>query len=200
MSELNEAVKAAMVQMLIKFNNRLNKSQMEPESKLADWAQYLAFERKFKVSQVAVALESLMNSNTKYMPSAYEIADALKPKSISSDDVGNFVANEVIQKVIEFGIYRLDQAFQALSEVSKNTIGHNTYLLREVANSDEDSLPSIRAQIRGLAKASTESNKVENHNEKLAAIGIVDKNVITFKRPEFQSIDFSGYLPDGDLA
>lgn len=196
MSELNAAILKAMTAMLIKFNNRLSKFQREDESVLSDWAEYLAFERKFTVSQVAVALESLMNANTKFMPSAYEIADSLKPKDVSSDDIGNFVANEVIQKVIEYGIYRLDKAFEALSDVSKQTIGENTYLLREIANSDEDNLPSIRAQIRGLAKGAAESHKNEKHNDKLAKIGIDTKNVISFKRPEFQSLDFSNFLPE----
>ena len=197
MSELNNAIKNAMTAMLTKFNNRLGKSQMESESKLADWAEYLAFERKFTVSQVAVALESLMSANTKFMPSAYEIADALKPKGVSTEDIGNFVANEVIQKVIDFGIYRLNEAFAELSDVSKRTIENNRYLLNEIANSDQDSLPTIRAQIRGLAKAATESHKSEKHNEKLNKIGINTDNVLTLKKVEMKTMDFSGYLPEG---
>lgn len=178
MNELDKAVKDAMTAMLVKFNNRLSKFQMEPEEKLADWAEYLAFERKFKVSQVAVALESLMSSNTKFMPSAYEIADALKPKDLSSEEIGNFVANEVIQKVIEFGIYRLHEAFEALSDVSKKTIGENRYLLREISRSEESQLPTIRAQIRGLAKSVAESHKAASHNTKLARIGIASNEAL----------------------
>lgn len=195
MSELNSAIKDAMTAMLVKFNNRLGKSQMESESKLADWAEYLAFERKFKVSQVAVALESLMSANTKFMPSAYEISDALKPKQPSSEDLGNFVANELIQSVIRFGGYRLGEAYDSLSDVSKKTLGGNTYLLREIANSEEDQLPSIRAQIRGMVKGAAESIKAEVHNDKLKKIGIETDNVLSLKRPELKTMDYSGFLP-----
>jgi hypothetical protein len=79
-TELQDAIRNAVTAMLIKFNNRLSKNQMEPESKLADWAEFLAFEKGFTVSQVMFALTELTKTNKTFMPSAYEIADALAVK------------------------------------------------------------------------------------------------------------------------
>jgi hypothetical protein len=202
-TELNAAIKEAMLAMLVKFNNRLNKAQMEPESKLADWADYLAFERKFKVSQVAVALETLMSSNTRFMPSAYEIANALKPKTQTSEDIGNQVANEVIQAVINYGVYRINEAYSSLSEMAKQTIGDNRYILTEIANSDQDSLPTIRAQIRNMVKASAELQGINQHNRKLAAIGIShDRNSLAVKplpTNEMRVLSFDEFKGKDDL-
>lgn len=195
MSELNQAIKEAMTAMLIKFNSRLNKSQRESEATLADWATYLAFERKFKVAQVAVALESLMSKNTRFMPSAYEIADELKPKDVTSEDIGNFIANEVIQKASsKWGIHRLDKAFEDLSDPAKAVIKDHRYLLREICNGNDDDLKIIRAQIRNLAKATAEAYKAERHNKKLGAAGIDTSNVLSMKRDDFKKLDFSNYI------
>ena len=191
MNELNDAVKLAMTAMLIKFNNRLSKNQMEPESKLADWADFLAFEKKFTVSQVAHALASLVSENTKFMPSAYEIADALKPKQDTSEEIGNFVANEVIQKVIDLGYHRLNLVYEQLSTISQLAIGENRYILTEIANSDMDQLPTIRAQLRNMAKSAAEMAKSEKKNAQLEKIGIV----LDMKKPEMKRMDFQNFLP-----
>lgn len=171
-----------------------SKASQPSEAQINAYARAL---QKYTPAQITHAFNQVVLSGSAFFPSLAEVLAHLKPKGVSTDDIGNFVANEVIQKVIDFGIYRLNDAFNELSDVSKRTIGENTYLLREIANSDQDSLPTIRAQIRGLAKAATESHKSEKHNEKLNKIGISTDNVLTMKKVEMKTMDFSGYLPEG---
>lgn len=197
MNSVESTIHKAMLEMLKKFNNRLNKSQMEPEDKLSSWAQFLAFEKKCTVKQVAVALDGLMNESTKFMPSAYEIAAALKPKESSSEDIGNQVANEIIQAVVDWGVYRLGDAYASLSPVAKRTLGGNTYILREIANSEQDQIPSIRAQIRGMVKASAEAIKNDKHNQKLNSIGIDNGHSVSSIKSEIQALEYSSFLPEG---
>lgn len=202
---VEDLARKAILEMLKKFNNRLNRSQMETEEKLNSWAEYLSVERKFTVAQVGHALTMLMGDGAKFMPSAYEIAAQLKPRENTAEDVANYVANEVIEKVMAYGVHRLREAMDALSDVSKQVIVNNTSLLSEIANSDRDNLPTIRAQLRGLAKATAEAKKAKSTNERLEKLGIDTSKVKTIesglklvqREPmDLRTIDYSGFLPE----
>lgn len=132
-----------------------------------------------------------------HFPSLAELLGHLRPKEVTSREIGNQVANEVIQKVIDFGFYRLTEAFEALSDMSKKTIGGNRYILNEIANSDKDQLTSIRAQIRDMAAAASEQYKADKANAKLESIGITAGRVLDFPKSEFKTIDYSNFLPNG---
>ena len=184
-------IKEAIYEVGLLFN------QPPSDERITAYAKAL---RNYTPRQIVFAFNQVIISGSPFFPSLAEILGHLKPKGVSTEDIGNFVANEVIQKVIEFGFYRLNDAFESLSDVSKRTIENNRYLLNEIANSEQDQLPSIRAQIRGLAKSATESHKAEKHNDKLQKIGINTDNVLTLKKVEMKTMDFSGYLPSPEGA
>ena len=163
-------IKKAMLEMLKKFNNQLNKAQMESEAKLEGWATFLAFEKKLTVKQVGYALSKLMDESVKFMPSAYEIAAVIKHKNISSEDAGNLIADEIVTKALEFGSYRLGEALKAMSDDAQLVLGCSTRLLREICESNRDELPIIKSQIRKLAVARIEKNKIQTHNNTLQVL------------------------------
>lgn len=177
------ATKAAIYEMGLLFN------QSPSDDKIKAYAKALA---NYTPQQIKYAFKQVVNSGSAFFPSLAEILGHLKPKENASKDIGNFVANEIIQKVIDLGVYRLNEVYESLSEVSKKTLGENRYILTEIANSDRDQLTSIRAQIRDMASAAAESHKQGKRNEQLEKIGIKTGNIL-----EFKTMDYSGYLDQG---
>lgn len=195
MNNLNDAVIKAATAMLIKFNNRLNKSQRENEAILKDWATYLAIERKFTVTQIGHALNSIMRKGVTFMPSAYEIEAELKPKFESSEDRAALVADEIIRYAQAFGYMQTEKAFNDMSEDARIAAGSPSFLL-EVCNTPGDDLTTLKAQIRRRAKAAFERTQITQDNQKLAQIGIV----IPFNALELRQMEYAGFLPEGDPA
>ena len=185
-------LKEAIYEMGLFFN------QAPGDDRITAYAKALS---NYTPQQVVYAFKQIINSGSAFFPSLAEVLKHLRPVEPSSEDIGNFVANEVIQKVIEFGYYRIGEAYNALSEISRKTIGENRYLLTEIANSERDQLPSIRAQIRGMVKSSAEAIKSGKKNQELASLGVNTENVIQLsdKKPQMRSLDFSELLPQ-DLA
>lgn len=197
MSNLNNAVRKAMTEMLKKFNNRLSKNQMEPESKLGDWADFLAFEKGFTVNQVMFALNELTRTNKAFMPSAYEIAAALSVKEVSKDEKANAVVAELFQAIKDFSQYSESEMVEALSEDAGLTLlamGGTS----ELRNTPIDNIGTTRAQLRDLAKSVIASKDNATKAAKLERIGINTGIVLDFKKPRHQPMmaDFSGYLPE----
>ena len=145
-----------------------------------DEAQTNAYARalqRYTPQQVTYAFNQIILKGGAHFPSLADVLIHLRPKETSGDDFGNIVANEVIQKVIDFGVYRLQEAFDALSENSKAALSDNRYILAEIANSERDQLPTIRAQIRGMAKANYEAKKSHVTNKNLEKLGIVTPTI-----------------------
>jgi hypothetical protein len=188
-TELQDAIRNAVTAMLIKFNNRLSKNQMEPESKLADWAEFLAFEKGFTVSQVMFALTELTKTNKTFMPSAYEIADALAVKTETKEDRAPIIAKEIFQLIRSF---HQDLEAQMLEKASPDArlvflaIGNTS----DIRNSEnfETTNAQVERLIRGVLAAKVNDIK----NEKLEKIGIETGRVL-----HLRTVDFSGYLPEG---
>lgn len=178
--------KSAVFQMGLLFN------QQPSEEKITAYARALM---NYTPKQITYAFNQVILNGSAFFPSLAEILGHLKPKQDTSEEIGNFVANEVIQKVIDLGYYRLNEVYEKLSDISKIAIGENRYILTEIANSDMDQLPTIRAQLRNMAKSAAEMAKAEKKNTQLEKIGIV----LEMKRPELKKMDYSQFLPK-DLA
>jgi hypothetical protein len=179
-------IKAAIYEMGLLFNQQPN------DEKITAYAKAL---QNYTPQQIRHAFNQVILSGSAFFPSLAEILAHLRPKEISSDDIGNFIANEVIEKVINFGSYRLREAFDALSDPAKQVIGLNTYLLTEIANSERDQLPMIRAQIRGLAKAANEAHKAGKKNERLERVGISTAGTDSIGAGKLIALSFDGYNP-----
>lgn len=189
MNELDEAIHLAMVAMLIKFNNRLNKSQMEPESKLSDWADFLAFEKHFTVSQVAFALTELTKKNTTFMPSAYEIADVLAPKETKIQDLAPVIVTEMLSLLRSYSQYSEKDMIEKASENAKLAF----YALGSTQDIRlSENIETTKAQLERLVKGVLAAKENKSHHEQLLKIGITPIN----KKVEFRTMDFSAYLPD----
>lgn len=184
------AIKSAIYQMGLRFNQEPSKEKIEA---------YANDLMGYTPEQITFAFRQVIASGTDFFPSMAAILKHLQPKEVTSQDVGNEVANELIEKILEFGRYKQGLS-EALSPVAQKILEENRYLFLEILDSEKHQVPSIRAQIRDLVKAKTEGKKAASYNEKLAKIGIEKTNVIGFKRPDLQTIDFSGYLPEGDPA
>lgn len=184
------AIKSAIFQMGLRFNQEPSKEKIEA---------YANDLMGYTPEQITFAFRQVIASGTAFFPSMAEILKFLKPREVTSQDIGNEVANELIDKILEFGRYK-PGLNEALSPVANKILEENRYLFLEVLDSEKNQVPSIRAQIRDLVKAKTEGKKATSYNEKLTKIGIDTSNVIGFKRPEFQSVDYSGFLPEGDPA
>ena len=177
---------SAVYQMGLLFN------QSPSEDKILAYAKALM---NYEPKQIIFAFNQVILSGSAFFPSLAEILGHLKPKQDTSEEIGNFVANEVIQKVIDLGYYRLNEVYENLSTISKLAIGENRYILSEIASSDMDQLPTIRAQLRNMAKSAAEMAKSEKKNTQLEKIGIV----LEMKKPELMKMDYSQFLPK-DLA
>jgi len=187
MKEKQILSKKLILEALKKYRGLFNKSP--DDTALDTYAEMLCAEFEFK--QVTWALSEFIKSGSPFFPSCGEIFSQLKPKDVSAKEIGDFVANEIIQKVIDLGCYRLGEVFDSLSDVSKKTLGENRYLLLEIANSDSDQLPAIRAQIRDMAKSASEIHKQTVRNENLQRVGIKSSGSISFK-----TMDYSNFLPE----
>jgi hypothetical protein len=193
MNELQGAIKDAVTAMLIKFNNRLSKNQMETESKLADWAEFLAFEKGFTVNQVKFALTQLTQTNKTFMPSAYEIADALSVKHESIDHKAPLIVLEILQAVKLFGQYDELKMIETLSEDARLTlsaIGGTS----DIRNSDHDNIGTTKAQLERAVKGvlATKSNNIKNNNLERIGINVPGKIL------EFRTMDYSNFLPENE--
>lgn len=178
--------KAAIFEVGLLFN------QQPSDERINAYAKALS---NYEPKQIVFAFNQVILSGSAFFPSLAEILAHLKPKQDTSEEIGNFVANEVIQKVIDLGVYRLAEVYENLSTISRIAIGENRYILNEIANSDMDQLPTIRAQLRNMAKSAAEMAKSEKKNEQLERIGIV----LEMKKPELRKMDYSNFLPQ-DLA
>lgn len=192
MNELQGAIKDAVTAMLIKFNNRLSKNQMEPESKLKDWAEFLAFEKGFTVTQIMFALTELTKTNKTFMPSAYEIADALSVKHESIDHKAPLIVLEILNAIKLFGQYDELKMIETLSEDARLAllaIGGTS----DIRNADNDNLGTTKAQLERAAKGvlAAKTNNVKNQN--LERLGINTGKVL-----EFRTMDYSGFLPSNE--
>lgn len=156
--------KSAVYQMGLLFN------QQPTDERITAYANALM---KYEPNQIIYAFKKVIGSGSAFFPSLSEILAHLTPASENSDDKANRIASEIIQRVIDYGSYRLREAYDALSDEAKVTIAESSYILNEIANSDRDNLPTIRAQIRGLVKANSESAKNHVKNKQLENIGIV---------------------------
>lgn len=178
--------KSAVYQMGLLFNQQPN------DEKITAYANALM---NYEPKQIIFAFNKVIASGSAFFPSMAEILVHLKPKSISSVNTGNEVANELFDKILEYGRYK-SGLFEALSPVAKEILENNRYLFLEILDSEKHQVPTIRAQIRDLVTASQEGAKAQTHNESLQRIGIdVSGKVLTMKRPELKTMDFSGYLP-----
>jgi hypothetical protein len=192
MNELQGAIKEAVTAMLIKFNNRLSKNQMEPESKLKDWAEFLAFEKGYTVTQIMFALTELTKTNKTFMPSAYEIADALSVKQESIDHKAPLVVLEILQAIKLFGQYDELKMIETLSEDARFTLlalGGTS----DIRNADQDNLGTTKAQLERAAKGVLAAKTNSIKNERLERLGINTGKVL-----EFRTMDYSGFLPSNE--
>lgn len=193
MSELNLTIIKAASAMLMKFNNNLNKSQRESEETLTQWAEYLALDKKFTVTQIGFALAQLMGKNTKFMPSAYEIEACLIPVEDSKEDLAPIIVNEII-RAIRLHPYDLEsRMFPTLSAEANAVIEANggTRSIR-----DSDNFETMKAQLERLAKGVLASRDSNKKNAKLESVGIV----LEMKRPEMKLMDYSSFLPNNEGA
>jgi hypothetical protein len=190
MSANLNAIKAAIYEMALLFNQQPN------DERITAYAKAL---QNYRPDQIKHAFNQVILSGSAFFPSLAEILVHLRPKEVTSDDIGNFVANEVIQKVIDFGVYRLREAMDALSDVSKQVVAQNTYVLQEIANSTTDQLPTIRAQIRGMAKAAAEAHRANKVNDRLQKIGINTEGVVTIgqRANKMMALNFDEFKPEG---
>lgn len=196
MSQLNDAVIKATTAMLIKFNNRLNKSQRESEAILRDWASYLAIERKFTVSQIGHALSSIMSKGVTFMPSAYEIEAELRPATESHQDKAPQVAIEILNAIRTYGPHAEVEMLEKVSEEARLTLLAIGYT-GDIRNSEN--YETTKAQIERLARGVLASREALSKNSKLESIGIETGKVLNLRKPEFKTVDYSGFL-NGDLA
>lgn len=116
--ELLTASTEAILEMLKKYNNLLSKHQMEAESKLADWADYLA-RKGFTVKQVGQALADL-DSKT-FMPSSFEVATKIKESM--KKKISSYELEQEILTFVRANAYDLEaNYFHTLSEPARKVI------------------------------------------------------------------------------
>jgi hypothetical protein len=175
-TELQEAAKTAVYELLDRYNGLLNKSQAEQVHKLLHWAEFLAIKKKFTVKQVAWALTELTKNGSPFMPSAIEIANKLEPSKESSEDLAIAAMEEVVKAVVEHGHYRTQRILDSLAPATRAMIGDDHQLLIRIGKSDESELSTIKAQLRNLFRARIESEKAGNHLIQLNRIGITLNN------------------------
>lgn len=164
----------AILEMLKRFNNGLSKHQMESESKLADWADYLA-RKGFTVKQVAKALADL-DSKT-FMPSSFEIGtkikESMKPK------ISSYELEQEILTFVRANAYDLEvNYFHTLSEPARkviNAMGGTKEIrdsnpdfigrkLMKVFEDIQDHYDSIPIEYRGVNKGNLSISQVDFKN------------------------------------
>jgi hypothetical protein len=196
-TELNDAKRQAVLELLIRFNGYLNKSQSEPEHKLESWADFLAIKRGFTVKQVAFALDQLTRRGSPYMPSALEIAQVLTPVQEKKEDLAPSIVSEMLKLIRSFSQYNEREMLEAASE--------NARLAFLALGPTQDirmseNIETTKAQLERLVKSVLSAKESGFHNQKLSQIGIDPKNVIRIsdKKPMVR-LDFSDFT-NGDPA
>jgi hypothetical protein len=177
---------SAVFQMGLLFN------QQPTDERILAYARALM---NYTPKQIVFAFNQVILSGSAFFPSLAEVLKHLRPPGETSKDVGNMVANEIIQACIDHGRYQTNKILESLSPLASSVVDRNRYLILEILDSEKDQLTSIRAQIRDLVSASNESIKNNEKTEKLAQIGISKENVLPMKKIDFNTQDLSGFLP-----
>lgn len=174
-------LKVAIYEMGLLFN------QPPSDDRINAYAKLLA---NFEPHQVIYAFKQVIKSGNKFFPSMAEILSHLQPPKENAEDTANLIANEIIQKCIEKGRYNTGDIVPELSGPAQAVIKSSSYLIMNILNSDDDTLPIVRAHIRGLAKAMTTASANEEKRSELSKIGINPPV------PGPQKLDYKSYLPD----
>jgi hypothetical protein len=180
-------IKAAIYEMGLLFN------QQPSDERINAYANAL---RNYQANQIIYAFKKVISSGSAFFPSLAEILIHLRPQEAKSIDLGNEVANEIIQKCIEKGRYRTNEIIPALGEDAAAVVTKYRYLITQILDSEQDQLSSIRAQIRDLVKGASEIEKIKKHSEELKAVGINNPNVIPINKQSMKKVSFDEILPE----
>jgi hypothetical protein len=186
MSELNQTIVKAAHAMLMKFNNRFSKNQRETESTLFDWAEHLAIEKRFTVTQIGFALSELTKQGRTFMPNAYEIAEVLTPKTETKEEAAPVIVAEMIKLIRAYGKYDEARMFMAASPEAKlafRALGDTS----DIRNSEN--FETTKAQLERLVKGVLAAKSNQSQMDQLQRIGI------HVPKEQLQKLDYSGFLP-----
>lgn len=163
MSKESNAIKAAIFEMALLFNQQPN------DERITAYAKAL---QNYSPSQIKFAFNSVILSGTAFFPSLAEILTHLRPIKPKSEDIAVQLVDEIVRAAIEHGQYRVDRAYEALSDSAKEVLGGDKQAILNICKSMEDELPIIKAQLRNLFRSKLESQKASEHHGKLLRLGI----------------------------
>ncbi len=179
------AIKAAIYDMGLKFN------QEPSDAKITAYAKELM---DYSPAQINFAFREIINSGSAFFPSLAEVLKHLRPVQETVQDKAPQVAQEILQLLRWYGPHAEREMIENASEDARLVflaIGYTG----DIRNSEN--YETTKAQIERLARGVLSSKTAAQKNEQLERIGIDTSKVLTMKKPEFRTADFSGFLPTG---
>lgn len=138
---------------------------------------YVANLKNFPISDVLKQIESFTRT-ARFFPQLVEIIEPLKGLDRPTNEMAVIIAEEILEAARSFSSIDTEEARKYLGEEKwgiANRIGWQTLTMLEY-----DELPTMRAQIRELAKAYIEKSKRETREE--TSIGFnINTNLIDIK-------------------
>jgi hypothetical protein len=165
------AIKSAIYQMGLKFNQEPSKEKIEAYAKeLMDYTP----------EQISFAFRKVIDSGSDFFPSLAAILKHLRPQQEVAQDKAPQVAAEMIQALRWYGPHDEVNMLENVSKEARLTFQRlgNTADVRNSENTE-----TIRAQLERLARSVIGSSVAQEKNEQLQKLGIV----IPLKRIEFSS-------------
>lgn len=176
--------KSAVYQMGLLFNQQPN------DDKITAYANALM---NYEPKQIIFAFKKVIDSGSAFFPSLAEILKHLRPAENTKEDKAPIIVNEIIQ-FIRLHPFDLEKNHtHTLSTEALEVIIANggTRAIR-----DSENFETMKAQLERLAKGVIANRDAGIKNEALQKIGIDTMGkILPMNKPEFRTIDYSGYLP-----
>jgi hypothetical protein len=173
-------IKEAVYEMSLFFNQQPN------DERITAYAKALS---NYTPKQIIYAFKQVIGSGSAFFPSLAEILKHLRPDVEKKEDRAPIIVKEILAYIQAWhpdlereNIFRLSEDAQ----LAFLAIG-NTANIRNSENYE-----TMSAQVERLVKGVLAGKFNNIKNERLERIGIN-----TGRRLEFQTADFSGYLPEG---
>lgn len=180
-------IQAAIFEVGLLFNQQPN------EARINAYAKALM---NYSPKQIVFAFNQVILSGSAFFPSLAEVLKHLRPATESYQDKAPQVAIEILNAIRTYGPHAEDEMLRNVSEEARLTLLAIGYT-GDIRNSEN--YETTKAQIERLARGVLASKDAVVKNSKLESIGIDTGKVLSMRKPEFRTMDFSGYLP-GDLA
>jgi hypothetical protein len=180
-------IKAAVYEMGLLFN------QMPNDEKISAYAKAL---ENYEPRQIVFAFRQVIKSGSAFFPSLAEILKHLQPAKELVQDQAPAIATEIMQLLRWYGPH--DEA-----NMIKNASGEAKLVFQalgftgDIRNSENPD--TVRAQLERLARSVLSRKTANDKNAALEKIGIDTGKVLKLQKPEFKTVDYSGFLP-GDPA